>query len=305
MALDQNTSFPVGTTGPSAAYPEGEAVNSTAPGALDGYPFDEDNINDRFGFEQALLRAGGIAASGIPDTALVSQYFQMIVELASGRAFTYDDSGIADVYVLDVQANQQAPESLFDGLRMEFIPGNTNTGAATADPFGKGVTNIKLFGGVTDPAAGQIAPGEKATLIYRTTPSVHLELAPAVPLAASIADQQAASSITVFTSPGTQGRHPTASKAWVNFNGTGVVAIRDSFNVSSITDNGVGNYTVNFTNAMANANYVAVGTFGGGDIRANATVANVLTTSVDLLEETSGVGVQDLPICNVIVLGDQ
>jgi hypothetical protein len=45
-------------------------------------------------------------------------------------------------------------------------------------------------------------------------------------------------------------------KAWVNFNGTGTVAIRDSFNVSSITDNGTGNYAVNFTTAMANANYV-------------------------------------------------
>jgi hypothetical protein len=46
------------------------------------------------------------------------------------------------------------------------------------------------------------------------------------------------------------------SKAWVNFNGTGTVAIRDSFNVSSITDNGTGAYTVNFTTAMPNTNYV-------------------------------------------------
>ena len=45
------------------------------------------------------------------------------------------------------------------------------------------------------------------------------------------------------------------AKAWVNFNGTGTVAIRDSFNVSSITDNGTGEYTVNFTTAMPNANY--------------------------------------------------
>jgi hypothetical protein len=44
-------------------------------------------------------------------------------------------------------------------------------------------------------------------------------------------------------------------KAWVNFNGTGTVAIRASFNVSSITDNGTGDYTVNFTNALADANY--------------------------------------------------
>jgi hypothetical protein len=44
-------------------------------------------------------------------------------------------------------------------------------------------------------------------------------------------------------------------RAWVNFNGTGTVAIRASGNVTSITDNGTGDYTVNFTNAMADANY--------------------------------------------------
>ena len=49
-------------------------------------------------------------------------------------------------------------------------------------------------------------------------------------------------------------------RAWVNFNGTGTVAIRASGNVSSITDNGVGDYTVNFTNAMPDANYVWAGT---------------------------------------------
>jgi lipocalin len=44
-------------------------------------------------------------------------------------------------------------------------------------------------------------------------------------------------------------------RAWVNFNGTGTVAIRASGNVSSITDNGTGNYTVNFTTALPDANY--------------------------------------------------
>lgn len=51
-----------------------------------------------------------------------------------------------------------------------------------------------------------------------------------------------------------------AAKAWVNFNGTGTVAIRDDLNVSSITDNGTGDYTVSFTNAMANTNYCVLGT---------------------------------------------
>jgi hypothetical protein len=49
-----------------------------------------------------------------------------------------------------------------------------------------------------------------------------------------------------------------AARAWVNFNGTGTVAIRESGNVSSITDNGTGDYTVNFTTAMADANYSIV-----------------------------------------------
>jgi hypothetical protein len=49
------------------------------------------------------------------------------------------------------------------------------------------------------------------------------------------------------------------AKAWVNFNGTGTVAIRASGNVSSITDNGTGDYTVNFTVAMVDVNYAAVG----------------------------------------------
>jgi uncharacterized protein (AIM24 family) len=52
-------------------------------------------------------------------------------------------------------------------------------------------------------------------------------------------------------------------RAWVNFNGTGTVAIRASGNVTSITDNGTGDYTVNITTAMPDANY-AVACMAGG-----------------------------------------
>ena len=50
-----------------------------------------------------------------------------------------------------------------------------------------------------------------------------------------------------------------SARAWVNFNGTGTVAIRASGNVSSITDNGVGDFSVNFTTAMPDANYSTCG----------------------------------------------
>ena len=46
-----------------------------------------------------------------------------------------------------------------------------------------------------------------------------------------------------------------AAKAWVNLNGTGTIALRDSFNVSSTTDLGVGQYRFSFSSAMLNANY--------------------------------------------------
>jgi hypothetical protein len=49
------------------------------------------------------------------------------------------------------------------------------------------------------------------------------------------------------------------ARAWVNFNGTGTVAIRNSGNVTSITDNGTGDYTVNFTTAMPDENYAMIG----------------------------------------------
>jgi hypothetical protein len=60
------------------------------------------------------------------------------------------------------------------------------------------------------------------------------------------------------------------AKAWVNFNGTGTVAIRASYNVSSITDNGTGQYTVNFTNALADANYAVLFTPGGQETTSTA-----------------------------------
>ena len=63
----------------------------------------------------------------------------------------------------------------------------------------------------------------------------------------------AESTLTQFSASGSA---PVfAARAWVNFNGSGTVAIRASGNVSSITDGGTGSYTVNFTTAMPDADY--------------------------------------------------
>ena len=77
-----------------------------------------------------------------------------------------------------------------------------------------------------------------------------------------------ASTPPVFQANGTQ--IGTLCRAWVNFNGTGTVAIRASFNVTSITDNGTGDYTVNFTNAMPDVNYSIASSIGEGATGGNS-----------------------------------
>jgi len=95
----------------------------------------------------------------------------------------------------------------------------------------------------------------------------------------------------------------TLCRAWVNFNGTGTVAIRASFNVSSITDNGTGDYTVNFTNAMPDANYAVV--FGRGAGGASRTLyysdgATYSTTAVRINAATSA-ALDDPTVANVAI----
>jgi hypothetical protein len=68
-----------------------------------------------------------------------------------------------------------------------------------------------------------------------------------------------------------------AAKAWVNFNGTGTVAIRQSGNVSSITDNGTGDYTINFSNAFGAADYSMVAS--GRELPAFVPTAGIFSAS--------------------------
>jgi hypothetical protein len=87
-------------------------------------------------------------------------------------------------------------------------------------------------------------------------------------------------------------------RAWVNFNGTGTVAIRASGNVTSITDNGTGDYTVNFTTAMADANYsvgscVAVDFSNTGSRVVNLAGATPTTTACRISTHLPGTGSQD------------
>ena len=104
------------------------------------------------------------------------------------------------------------------------------------------------------------------------------------------------------------------AKSWVNFNGTGTIAARDSLNVGSLTDNGAGDYTVNLTNNMNNDDYVVswnaglktitwglpifVGLSGAGNTDCFSTSKYRVGSS------NPADGLEDNNMCNAISLGD-
>jgi hypothetical protein len=95
------------------------------------------------------------------------------------------------------------------------------------------------------------------------------------------------------------------AKAWVNFDGTGTPSIRGSFNVSSITDNGTGDYTLNFTTAMPNANYAVVGTCQNNSQALETVVlaggATPLTTTTARIRTVFSGGYVESPFCLVAI----
>jgi len=97
------------------------------------------------------------------------------------------------------------------------------------------------------------------------------------------------------------------AQAWVNFDGTGTPSISDSYNVSSITDNGTGYYQVNFTNSMANTNYTVSVSAAKDSINGNrAGTARGLTVGnfdIDTFKCSDGT-VQDLDVILAQVFGD-
>lgn len=76
---------------------------------------------------------------------------------------------------------------------------------------------------------------------------------------ATQAEQEASTSLIAAVTPARQQYHPSACKAWIIFDGTGTVAIKASYNIASLTDNGLGDYTVAFTTAFSSAFYAVTG----------------------------------------------
>jgi hypothetical protein len=164
------------------------------------------------------------------------------------------------------------------GLSVESVSGNANYGSGIWFDHGS------LRAGI---ASSRLATGNWGTdLRFYTHPEATSNQFEVIERF-RISSSGAQSSVI----PGGSTLYPSFDcRAWVNFNGTGTVAIRGSGNVSSITDNGVGDYTVNFTTAMPDANYSpainGTSSSSGGIAKLNS-VATPLSTSSMRVQNTN------------------
>jgi flagellar hook-associated protein FlgK len=173
------------------------------------------------------------------------------------------------------------------------------------------VGDVLFLAETTASAQGHLGAGAVGIEVLEaiTTASAQGHLALTV---ATQAEMETATADDRTVSPGRQHNHPGHPKVWVNFNGTGTVAIRSDYNVTSITDNGTGDYTVNFTTAFADSNYATIGmgqrnasNDGGGHtvVKQGGTYS---TTAVQVATVVHDVFAnEDAPIVNVACFGDQ
>lgn len=136
--------------------------------------------------------------------------------------------------------------------------GNTNK----VDITSSGSGTLQVIGDILTPSEGDLWYNNG--LKYR-----HLGNSETLPTAATQSDMETATSTGTYVSPGRQQYHPVAAKAWacVVVSG-GTPALSGSYNVSSVADNGVGNYTVNFTTAFSSTTYcpvISAASAGGGN----------------------------------------
>lgn len=222
----------------------------------------------------------------------------------------YTDSGIADAYVLTKIGLKQTPTARADGHEIRFYASNPNAGASTVNDSALGVVDLvqedgtALPAGFIDVITQTVASFDVGAGKYLVTSAAGVGVGLT---AASQAQQEAAASNIVAATPANQQFHPSAAKAWVNFDGTGVPSINDSYNVSGIVDNGTGDYTINFTTPFVNTSYVAFGMTKGAStsIIRLGSVASLTTGSARINTMTVGGGFADSDEVTVAFLGDQ
>jgi hypothetical protein len=190
---------------------------------------------------------------------------------ASGNVTVTDVANIGDLQLPVSVANggtgQITASAAFDALKQaatETASGVLEIATAAETTTGtddtRAITPLKLT--TFAPATATPDTGADSVIFLDATDSLLKKgTFPSTGLAAaSQAEMETATSNAVASTPGRQHHHPGHPKAWVNFNGTGTIAIRADYGVASLTDHGgSGEYSITFDTAFSSANYCAIG----------------------------------------------
>ncbi len=266
----------------SGAFPNIVAVNASGGGATDGTEFIKAFIDDLWGVNQAVMDFAGFSPNAAAEAAGASQRLDAILKFI--KPIVVDVT--ADITLSDerprqlVKAVKQAGDitiTLPDASAGNFI-GQTiiiNVTGAAAGSILMATTSAQTIDGLTPGNFDFIEAGQKE-----------------------------------FTSDGSNWismrNTSREAKAWVNFDGTGVVAIRSAENVTSITDNGLGDYTPNFANALSNADYsvsgICTSTGSGGGATTNIITQSTTQLNIEIIFTTAAQKV-DQSIVSVQIFG--
>jgi hypothetical protein len=193
--------------------------------------FDSSNIL-RLGYQ---LEGGASADTSYSWSPATGTWYHIAVERSGTNIKVYID-GTA---VITLAVSTTALQASEDPFRIGVFNDNT-TGSPTLDWYFNGwIDDFRITKGSAR-YAGAFTPPTTAHLIGSGDNSKHIVM------------NSSADGVVTGTLKEDNNR---IAKAWVNFNGSGTVAIRGSYNVSSITDDGTGKYKVNFSTAMADTNY--------------------------------------------------
>ena len=289
----------------SGVFPDTLPINETSPGAKDGTEWVAEGIGEPWGWMQALLNETGITPSGSVElsgaglsdivkglkTLIGGEKIQPISASLAANAMTIT---LSPTY-LDFRSATLGSGTVNNRILTAAISLVISSGSTLGTTSGvqsriavlaidnsgtlelaavnlAGGNDLSETGLITTVAEGGAGAADADNVFYSNAlrSNVPYKVVGYIESTQATAGAWATSPSTIQGKGGNVNVGPknaiNIAKAWVNFNGTGVVAINDSFNISSITDNGTGDYTLNFASALNDANYAFTGGVKNDDV---------------------------------------
>jgi len=265
-------------------------VKTTADATL--YTIDPANVHSTGGGAStvAFTPTARIAATNTQAAIEEVDAAVAVVEKATGTV--YETAGSSNAYTIAVADVTAYTSGDVYNVRLD----RTNTGAATLNVEGVGAKDWQSYdtaGALLAYGAGGLVDGSEVKVLYDGTRFVsighrHPLHAQAVWTTGTSVDEAIISPSKLKTTTDAAIVAATPIRAWGFFNGTGTPAVISGDNFASVTDNGPGDYTINFTTAMSDTNYAVILSCSGyNDATGNRIIANVKTDGSGVVTKTT------------------